>query len=795
MCPVDRSGWRARLFRPAGESPRRRSRGDVVRVALTAVLLVLAARHVGDVTRSEQAVFDFFNTLPGNLEPLFRALYRLGTLWAVGLVVVAALIGRRWRLGRDLLVAGVLAWAVGRLIAELVVEHESIGRSVRVAAGTGGVPPFPAVRLAVTVAVIGVAAPYVTRPTRILGYLLAGGVAASALYLGTTFPVDVFAGIVLGWGVAAAVHLAFGSPGARPTLSQVVDALAHLGVVAHDARLATHQPANSTLVLADDECGPIRVKVIGRDDARGRRLERVRNSLLYRGAGPRISTSRVAQVEHEAYVLLGAAQAGVPVPEVVAAGSGGPRAAVLVTRPVDGRELQELAPEDVDDAFLAGLWTSVRRLHDAHVVHDDLDPEHVIVVDGCAWFVGFDDAQQTGDPDLAARDVAQMLVATAALVGPERAVDAALAVLGPDAVERTLPRLQPAALSPATRAMCASNHRDLVAHLDDVRRVGADRVGIEPPELQQLRRVTGTSAAMAIGGLVAVAVLLADVGDPSDVWATMRSADWSWFALALALSLVANIAYAFALQGTVRVRLPIIATTEVQLGMSFSNLAVPAIGGQGMQVRFLQKLGVDLPSAVAAGGVLSAFGGLVAALGLFVLALLVEPAHVDLSLIPTNGLLLTTLLTVGLVVVTGTVVGLFPRLRALVFPPLTRALSTMWTAIRSPWQLSLLVGGNVLATLLSTWCLMACLAAFGGHTSFWALLAANIGVVTIASIVPIPGGGTAVGTVGLSAVLVSFGVPREIAVAAVLANQLAYYYLPAVPGWFATRDLIRRDYL
>ena len=150
---MDRSGWRARLFRPAGESPRRRSGGDVVRVAITVVVLVLAARHVGDVTPSERAFFDLFNTLPGDLAPVFRALYRLGTLWAVGLVVVAALVGRRWRLGRDLLLAGVLAWGIGRLIAELVVEHESISRSVRIVTGTGGVPPFPAVRLAVTVAV------------------------------------------------------------------------------------------------------------------------------------------------------------------------------------------------------------------------------------------------------------------------------------------------------------------------------------------------------------------------------------------------------------------------------------------------------------------------------------------------------------------------------------------------------------------------------------------------------------------------------------------------------------------
>jgi undecaprenyl-diphosphatase len=236
-------------------------------------------------------------------------------------------------------------------------------------------------------------------------------------------------------------------------------------------------------------------------------------------------------------------------------------------------------------------------------------------------------------------------------------------------------------------------------------------------------------------------------------------------------------------------------TTELQLGMSFSNLAVPAIGGQGMQVRFLQKLGVDLPSAVAAGGVLSGFGALVAALGCFGVALLVEPARVDLSLIPTNGLLLFLVIVAVLLVLVSGLVALLPGLRRRVLPPLSRATATMADALRSPRHLVLLIGGNVVATIMSTWCLQLCLIAFGGHVSFWALLAANVGVVTIASIVPIPGGGTAVGTVGLSAVLVSFGVPKEIAIAAVLANQLVFYYLPAIPGWFATRDLVRRDYL
>ncbi len=266
---------------------------------------------------------------------------------------------------------------------------------------------------------------------------------------------------------------------------------------------------------------------------------------------------------------------------------------------------------------------------------------------------------------------------------------------------------------------------------------------------------------MALGAFVAVGALLIDVGDPVDVVDTMHNAQWGWILLAIVVAFAANVAYAVALQGTVRTRLPLGPTTELQVAMSFSNLAVPAIGGQGMQVRFLQKLGVDLPSAVAAGGVLSGFGALVAAFGCFAVALIVEPARVDLSLIPTNGLLLLLLVATALLVLFSALLAALPRLRARVVPPLSRATHTMAEALRSPGLLALLIGGNVVATIMSTWCLELCLIAFGGHVSFWALLAANVGVVTIASIVPVPGGSTAVGTVGLSAVLVSFGVPRR----------------------------------
>jgi len=788
--------WRLRMFRPAAEGALRRRTRDWFGLVLGVALLIVTSLHHGDVTRSERAVFDLFNTLPNGLAPLFRALYRLGALWAVGLVVVAALVAGRRRLARDLIVAGLLAWATARALGELVDAHEGFARTLRIATGFGSSPSaYPSVRITIIVAVIGASAPYVTRPARAFGWTIVALLGVSALYLGTAFPNDLFAGVVLGWTVACVVHLVFGSPGTRPTIPQITDALAQLGIHAHDVHFAEYQTESSTLVLAEDDTGPLRIRMVGRDDAHAQLLQKFWHTVVNKRSAPRFALTRVQQVEHEAYLLLVATQGGVHVPTVVVAGSGGPRAALLVQRPSAGSRLSDLDPDAVSDALLARVWADVAALGRCRIAHGDLDADHVVVSDDQPWIVGFDEAEVTGDAHRYGADVAQLLASTAALVGEERAVQAAVAVLGRPAVALALPFLQPAALSSSTRKLTGERRRGFGAFLDHLRTVAANAIGIEPPELVQVRRITPTGAAMAIGALVAVGALLLDVGDPTDVVDTMRHADWGWLALAMVVSFAANIAYAVALQGTVTVRLPMVPTTELQLGMSFSNLAVPAIGGQGMQVRFLQKLGVDLSSAVAAGGVLSGFGALVAALGCFGVALLVEPARVDLSLIPTNGLLLFLVIAAALVVLASGLVALLPELRKRVLPPLSRATATMADALRSPRHLALLVGGNVVATVMSTWCLQLCLIAFGGHVTLWALLAANVGVVTIASIVPIPGGGTAVGTVGLSAVLVSFGVPKEIAVAGVLANQLVFYYLPAIPGWFATRDLVRRDYL
>jgi uncharacterized membrane protein YbhN (UPF0104 family) len=135
------------------------------------------------------------------------------------------------------------------------------------------------------------------------------------------------------------------------------------------------------------------------------------------------------------------------------------------------------------------------------------------------------------------------------------------------------------------------------------------------------------------------------------------------------------------------------------------------------------------------------------------------------------------------------------RFRRAALPPMRRGSAVIWQGLRSPRRILLLVVGNAFGTVLAALSLQACLVAFGERLSFWTVLLAHTGINTVAAFVPIPGGGAAVGTIGITGILVAFGVPDSVAVAAVLTSQVVGSYLPAIPGWLATRDMLARGEL
>lgn len=786
---------RVRSFGRADEEPYRRRSRDWFRLGAAVVLLVLLSLRADKPTRTEADVFEFFNQLPAFMSGVGKVLFGVAALWTVGLVVGAALLSRRARLARDLVLAGVGAWAIARVLGAFVVERQGLAKSIQVITRFGtDTPTFPLVRLAVIVAVVAVASPYLGRPARRIGRTLVLLIAFTAMYLGIAYPTDVLGGLVLGWGVAAAVHLIFGSPGGRPTAAQIMAALDELDCPIGAVRLSPRQRTGATFMVAESEYGQLAIKVLGRDEVDAQFLAKAWRWFLFKDSGPVLPLTRRAQVEHEAYVNLLARNAGVRSPEVIVASVAGPKAALLVARRIPGPALDEVDPGSVDDRALDEIWGQIKLLHAARIAHGALNAEHIIVTPDGPAIVGFQAATTNALAERQAHDIAEFLVASATIVGVSRAVAAAVRAVGTDAILPALPLLQPAVLSSSTRRLQGTTRRELTVRLEDLRATAAEAAGTEPPELQQLARMTRTNFLMAVGTLLALFVLMGQVGDPRDVWATIRNATWWWFGVAVGVSLASNIGYAIALMGTTPIRLPLFPTVGLQIGVSFVNLAVPGIGGPTVQIRFLQKQGSDLASAVASAGVLNLAGNVVAQGGLLVLALIATPNRVDIG-IPASGVAAAIVSVVVLVGLLAIVLFGLPSLRRRTWPPVQRALHTLRVALRSPRRLTLLLVGNVVAALLLALCLQACLLAFGGSLSFWTVLALSVGVNGLAQMIPVPGGSVAVGTVGMTAIMIALHVPKDVAVSASIANQLAFAYIPAVPGWFLTRTLLRHDYL
>jgi uncharacterized membrane protein YbhN (UPF0104 family) len=323
----------------------------------------------------------------------------------------------------------------------------------------------------------------------------------------------------------------------------------------------------------------------------------------------------------------------------------------------------------------------------------------------------------------------------------------------------------------------------------------ASAVGVTAPDAQGAHATKWRTALMIGGTLLALAALLSQVPSLSDLWETIRTANWWWVLLAVVFAFGNKVGYALALMGSVPKRLPLLRSIEAMLAAAFSNLAVPGIGGTTVQVRYLQLQGVDLASAVAAGAVLANVANVVVQGALFVVALLLTPGSLDTSALDLQDVAHTILVVVFLVGVCIAIAVGVPRFRRRTVPPTRRGWETVKAALRSPRQIVLLVAGNLAAAGMSALCLDAAVRAYGGDVSYWQLLVANIIVGTVASLIPVPGGNTLVSAVGLSGALLMFGVPETVAVAGVVTQQLIATYLMALPGWFATNDMLRHGYL
>ncbi len=392
--------WAPTVFGVVSEAQIRRRPGDIARILIAIFIVGVTALATNRVTDREQKLYELLVGLPAWLHSMFEWVFDAGTLAVLVVVALALVLTRRWRPVLGVVIASAAAWLIAVALRNLV-DSSADWHSARLEAH-GSVPVYPVVQLAVAVAGLLAIAPFLVRPARRLVLAALVVAATCAVAAGAGLPLDVIGSFALGWGVAAALHLAFGTPAATPTLGQVERALADLGVAVSDLRLNDAQVWGETRFTGVDPAGgPVSVDVIGRDSADARLVSKVVRSLIYRDSGPSLALTRPQQLEHRAYVLLLAAKAGVPVSEVVIAGmAGAADDAVLVLRTPAGTPLTEVDAARVTDAVLDDAWCNLDRLHASRLAHGQCMARNVLLLDdGTTAFVDFANGSSAAPPN------------------------------------------------------------------------------------------------------------------------------------------------------------------------------------------------------------------------------------------------------------------------------------------------------------------------------------------------------------------------------------------------------------
>src|SRR6266516_4669325 len=464
------------------------------------------------------------------------------------------------------------------------------------------------------------------------------------------------------------------------------------------------------------------------------------------------------------------------------------RGATAGSRPADEHRARATDSRPTDDQLLR-VWEAVLRLHAHRVTHRTLTADHIMFADDGDVVLLDPGGGDVAASDLQLRlDLTQLLAELALLVGPERAARLATKAVGADELVAVVPLLPPIVLHRSTRS-ALRRRKDVLPALRTQLLAAAPGEDAAPVRLERVRPRTIVTL---IASLIAGYLLLGQLGRVNLI-STLRSADWHWTLLALALSGVTYLGAALALSGYVPTRLRFRPLVLAQLAGSFVTLVTPAaVGGAALNIRYLQRRRV--PAAVAAASV-----GLsqVVAFVLHILLIVVFAAITGSqghSLQPPNWVYFVI---AGLIVIVLAVVAIPAGrrlIRARLAPVLGQVLPRLLAGVQQPRKLAEGIGGALLLDGAYILCLAACIQALGGSASLASIAVVYLTGSALGSAVPTPGGLGAV-EAALSAGLTAAGLPGSTAVSAVLLFRTLTFWLPVPVGWGAFNYLERHEYL
>ncbi|WP_144276253.1 lysylphosphatidylglycerol synthase transmembrane domain-containing protein [Demequina sp. NBRC 110053] len=516
------------------------------------------------------------------------------------------------------------------------------------------------------------------------------------------------------------------------------------------------------------------------------------STIRFRGIDARAEVSLRHSAESTALASHASRTAGVRTARVLGMSQSRDTMITVYQRPLATRALSDIPADEVSDELLDAVWTEVARAGEAGIAHRTLSADTVLVGEDDAtgqpvvWLTTWEMGEVASSTLSRRLDAVQVMAATAAIVGSDRAVDAAFRALGEDVVEQIAPLLQAIVLPRTTRQAVKKGKL-----LPQMRARIVQRLPDAEIEQQNIVRFGWRTVMFIAVGIVAASIVIGFF-NAQDVLTALQEANLWWLLAAAVWSSFTFVGAALAMIAFSPIRLPWMRVLLVQVAAAYIALAVPAgIGPAALNLRLLTRRRVPSPLAVATVALVQVSAIVVTVGGLLILGL-VGGSEGTLAALPSG----TVLLGVGIVVAVVVAAMLVPRIRrwalAKIMPPLRQTWPRLAQVLGQPLRLLLGLTGNFVQTIAYVGAFYCTLEAFGQQLAIIDVAVLFFLSNAVGAVVPTPGGMGAVEVALITGLTTSAGLSLPLATSVVILYRFITYWARIPLGYIAMQYLQRK---